>query len=76
MRVKSFRTLQRIAGKFMSMTVAIRPASLWTHAVFSTLAAVEKSGLSRIDLTLDGSADLVGELKQWLGISSTSHEGP
>ena len=44
--------------------------------MFSTLAAVEKSGLSRIDLTLDASADLVGELKQWLGISSTSHEGP
>ena len=27
----SFRTIQRIAGKCMSMTVAIRPAWLWTH---------------------------------------------
>lgn len=31
----SLRTLQRIAGKCMSMTVAIRPASLWTDAMFS-----------------------------------------
>ena len=62
----SFRTLQRIAGKFMSMTVAIRPASLWTRAMFSTLAALEKSGLSRIDLTSEARGDL----------ASTSHEGP
>ena len=72
----SFRTLQRIAGKCMSMTVAIRPASLWTHAMFSTLAALEKSGLSRIDLTSEARGDLVGELRQWKGLASTSHEGP
>ena len=72
----SFRTLQRIAGKSMSVNVAVWPASLWTHTIFSTLAASEKSGLSRVDLTLDASADLVGELMQWRGIKPTSHEGP
>ena len=60
----------------MSMTVATRPASLRTHAMFSTLATLEKSGRSRVDLTLDASADLVGEFQQWLRIRSTSHEGP
>ena len=72
----SFRTLQRTAGKCMSMTVAIRPASLWTHAMFSTLAALEKSGLSRIDLTSEARGDLVGELREWKGLAPTSHEGP
>lgn len=44
--------------------------------MFSTLATLEKSGRSRVDLTLDASADLVGEFQQWLRIRSTSHEGP
>lgn len=38
-----FRTLQRVAGKVMSMTVAIRPASLYTQAMFAALAVLEKS---------------------------------
>eukprot|EP00903_Cladosiphon_okamuranus_P006823 g6648.t1 len=41
-----FRTLQRIAGKCMSMTVTIRPASLWTHAMFAVRAAMDKGGSS------------------------------
>ena len=52
--------------------MAIRPASLWTHAMLSKL---EKSGASRIDLTRDSYADLVGELQRWMRITSTSHEG-
>lgn len=72
----SFRTLQRIAGKCMSMTVAIRPASLWTHAMFAVLAALEKSGMSVVYLERPSNADLVGELKQWLGLTATSQEGP
>ena len=43
----SFRTLERIAGKCMSLTgmsltVAIRPASLWTHAMFAVLSKLER----------------------------------
>ena len=72
----SFRTLQRIAGKCMSMTVAIRPASLWTHAMFAVIADLEKSGLCTVDLTQDSRADLLGELRQWLSITATSQEGP
>lgn len=68
----SFRTLQRIAGKCMSMTVAIRPASLWTHAMCKVVADLETSGGSSVDLTHDSRADLVGEFKQWLSITETS----
>lgn len=39
----SYRTLQRVAGKCMSMTVAIRPASLWTHAMFAVLSEMDKN---------------------------------
>lgn len=34
----SFRTLERVAGKCMSLTVAIRPAPLSTHAMFAVLS--------------------------------------
>ena len=72
----SFRTLQRVAGKVMSMTVAIRPAALYTQAMFTTLAALEKNTQGTVDLSLDSSADLVGEMNKWLDVSTTSHEGP
>ena len=72
----SFRTLQLIASKCKSMTVAIRPASLWTHAMFAVVADLEKSGVCSVDLTHDSKADLVGEFKQWLSITATSQEGP
>ena len=68
----SFRTLERMAGKCMSMTVAIRPGSLWTHAMFTVLSRLEKSGMRHIDLSQDECVDLRGELKQWLGILSSS----
>ena len=72
----SFRTLERIAGKCMSLTVAVRPASLWTHAMFAVLSKLEKTGTSRIDLASHAHADLLGEFKQWMTITSTSQEGP
>ena len=75
-RTIAFRTLQRIAGKVTSMTVAIRPASLYTQAMFAALAMLEKTTQRAVDLSLDSSADLVGEMKQWLRISATTHEGP
>ena len=70
------RTLRRIAGRYMDMTVAIRPASLWTHALFAVVADLDKSGLCSVDLTHDSRADLVGEFKQWLSITTSSQEGP
>lgn len=38
-RTISFRMLQRVAGKVMSMTVAVRPASLYIQAMFAALAS-------------------------------------
>ena len=75
-RVISFRTLQRVAGKVMSMTIAIRPASLYTQAMFAALAILEKTTQRELDLSLDSNANLVGEMKQWVNISTTTHEGP
>ena len=72
----SFRTLQRIAGKCMSMTVAIRPTSMWTRAMFAVVAELDKSGRCSVDRTHDSRADLVTEFKQWQSITSTSQEGP
>ena len=72
----SFRTPERVAGICMSLTAAIRPAALWTHAMFVVLSKLGKAGVSRIDLTHDSHADLLGELKQWRRITSTPHQGP
>ena len=72
----SFRTRQGIAGKCMSMTVAIRPALLWTHAMFAVVADLETSGVCSVDLMHDSRADLVSEFKQWVSITTTSQEGP
>ena len=72
----SYRTLQRVAGKCMSMTVAIRPASLWTHAMFAVLSAMDKTNQRQIDLTRDAYADLRQEFQKWLSLTASSHEGP
>lgn len=60
----------------MSLTVAIRPASLLTHAIFAGMSTLDKSDVSRIDLTTYSYADLLRELQQWTRITSISHEGP
>ena len=54
----SFRTLQHIASKFMSTTVAVRPTSLRTHAMFVVIAELEKSGRCTVELTHDSRASL------------------
>ena len=60
----------------MSMSVAIRPASFYTKAMFAAVAALEKSGRHHLDLTDRANADLLGEFRWWCDISTTSHEGP
>ena len=45
----------------MSLIDMIRPAALWTHAMFAVLSKSEKSSASRIDLTRDSHAHLLGE---------------
>ena len=63
-RTVAFQTSQQIAGKVTSMTVAIRPASLYTQAMFAALATLEKTAQRTVDLSLDSSANLVGEMKK------------
>lgn len=71
-----FRMLQRVAGKVTSTAVAVRPASLYTQAMFAALAAFQWSTQRVVDLSLDSSADLVGEFQQWLRNTAITHEGP
>ncbi|CAN0516282.1 unnamed protein product [Laminaria digitata] len=47
----SFLALWRITGECMNMTVAIRPASRWRHAMFTVIAVPEKSGSCTVDRT-------------------------
>ena len=70
-RCLSSRTHQRLAGKCMSMTVAIRPVSL-----FAVLADLEKAGLCIVDLTRDSRADILGEFKPGRNLSAPSPEVP
>ena len=44
----------------MSLIDMIRPAALWTHAMFAVLSKSDKSSASRIDLTPDSNAHLFG----------------
>lgn len=57
----SYRTLQRVADKCLSMTVAIRPASVWANAMFATLAAMDKAGSRRTSPRLEAHAIILGE---------------
>ena len=63
--------LEKIAGKCVSMSVAIRPASLWTHYMF---AAINRAKGPVIHL--GSRPDLCAELRIWLDLSTTSQEGP
>lgn len=57
----SFPSLPSVARQCVSMSVAFRLAS---QAMFAVLSALVKSGFSRVDLAVDSSADLAGEMKQ------------
>ena len=58
--------LEKIAGKCVSMSVAIHPASLWTQYMF---AAITRATGRVIDL--GPLPDLRAELQIWLGLSAT-----
>ena len=63
--------MEKIAGKCVSMSVAILPASLWTHFMFPTIAKAKGRAIQLVN-----KPDLRAELKTWLSLSSTSQEGP
>lgn len=72
----SIPTLERIAGKCTSMAAAIRPASLWTHCMFSQLAKSKTNRRVRKRVSLVSNPELVGELRQRLELEATTHQGP
>lgn len=71
----SFETLRSVARQAMSMSVAIRPAALYTQAMFAAVSELEKSGRHRVVLADHAAADLRGEFQWWGRISTSSHEG-
>ena len=70
-RTVTIRALEKIAGKCVSMSVGIRPASLWKHFMFAAIARAKGR-----EIQLATKPDLRAELTTWLGLSSTSQEGP
>ena len=61
-RCLSFRRLQLFVSKPVSMTVAIRLVSLWTHGMFAVLGDLEKSGLCVVDQ--DSRANMLGRVEK------------
>lgn len=73
----TIQTLERIAGKCTSMAVAIRPASLWTHCMFSQLARKSARGDRDSNrVRFDANPELAGEFHQWLELEPKTHQGP
>ena len=58
-------------GKCVSMSVAIHPASLWTHVMFAAIAKTKGRAIQ-----LNSRPNLREELRTWLSLSSTSQKGP
>lgn len=69
-------TLEQIAGKCTIMAVAICPASLWTHCMFSQLAKSARGGRLVDRVRFDANLELSVEFRQRLGLEPTTHEGP
>ncbi len=56
----SFETLRSVAGQAMSMSVAIRPASLYTQSMFDAVASMTKSNRHRVNLRDRAYAEFLG----------------
>ena len=62
--------LEKIAGKCISMSVAIRPASLWIHYMFAAIAKANGR-----EIHLSSKPDPCAELNIWRSLSATAQEG-
>ena len=71
-------TLEKIAGKRMSMKVAIRPASLWTHYMFEAIIKAEcpHHRFWQHCVRAPRKSGLREELELWGGLTENSQEGP
>ena len=59
----------KIGGKCVSMSVTIRPASLWTHFMFAAIAKAKGRAIQ-----LGSGPDLREELRTWLSLQFTSRD--
>ena len=71
-------TLEKIAGKCMSMKVAIRPASLWTHYMFEALrkAQCPRNRFWQHRMRVPRRSGLREELELWYGLTENAQEVP
>ena len=71
-------TLEKIAGKCMSMKVAIRPASLWTHYMFEALrkARCPRDRFWQHRVRVPRRSGLREELELWYRLTENAQEGP
>ena len=63
--------LEKIADKRVSTSVAIRPASLWTHHMFAAIAKANGR-----EIHLSNKPDLCAEINIWRSLSATAQESP
>ena len=75
---ESFSQLEKLAGKCTSMSVAVPPASLYTHHMYRHIAAFKRSG-GRKNLSLIAVSKCSGlrfEMERWLEVRSRLNGTP
>ena len=74
----SFSQLEKLAGKCTSMSVAVPPASLYTHHMYRHIAAFKRSGgrLNLSSIALSKRSGLRFEMERWLEVRSRLNGAP
>ena len=74
----SFSQLEKLAGKCTSMSVAVPPASLYTHHMYRQIAAFKRSGSRKIlsSIAVSKRSGLRFEMERWLEVRSRPNGAP
>ena len=74
----SFRQLEKLAGKCTSMSVAVPPASLYTHHMYRKIAAFKRSGSQKnlSSIAVSKRSGLRFEMERWLEVRSRLNGAP
>ena len=74
----SFNQLEKLAGKCTSMSVAVPPASLYTHHMYRHIAAFKRSGDRKnlSSIAVSNHSGLRFEMERWLEVRSRLNGAP
>ena len=74
----SFSQLEKLAGKCTSMSVAVPPASLYTHNIYRNIAAFKRSGGRKNlpSIAVSKRSGLRFEMERWLEVRSRLNGAP